>query len=110
MIGRQAKTPSTDYPPLTELIPSTRYDFRVLTGIAGGIEDYRTLMTDVLLLGGTKGPRYLRDGLTALETILPNNRCVILSGMDHAGPWNADQHGQPNRVARELTAFFADMC
>lgn len=107
VMRHQAKAPSLDYPPLTELIPSTRYDFRVLTGIAGRIDDYRALDKDVLLLGGTRSPRYLREGLTALETILPNNRRVTLSGMDHTGPWNADQHGQPSRVASELATFFA---
>jgi pimeloyl-ACP methyl ester carboxylesterase len=107
VIRRQAKAPSTDYAPLTELIGSTRYDFRVLTGIAGRIDDYRALDKDVLLLGGAKSPRYLREGLTALEALLPSNRRVTLSGMDHTGPWNADQHGQPCRVAAELAKFFA---
>ncbi|MFZ0903171.1 MAG: alpha/beta hydrolase [Mycobacterium sp.] len=106
VIRHQAKVPSTDYAPLTELIPSTRYDFRVLTEIAGRIDDYRALDKDVLLLGGTKSPRYLRDGLIALEAILPSNRRVTLSRMNHTGPWNADQHGQPNRVASELATFF----
>lgn len=106
VIRHQTKAPSADYPPLTELIPSTRYDLRVLTGIADRIDDYRALDTDVLLLGGTKSPRHLRDGLTALEGILPRNRRVSLSGMDHTGPWNVDQHGQPSRVAHELATFF----
>lgn len=109
VIRHQAKAPSLEYAPLTELIPSTRYDLRVLTGIAGRIDDYRALRKDVLLLGGTKSPRYLRDGLTALEAILPNNRRATLSGMDHRGPWNLDQHGQPDRVARELATFFAPL-
>ena len=107
VIRHQEKAPSIDYAPLTELIPSTRYDLRVLTGIAGRIDDYRALDKDVLLLGGTKSPRYLRDGLTALEGILPRSRRVTLSGMDHTGPWNVDQRGQPSRVARELATFFA---
>lgn len=106
VIRHQAKAPSTDYAPLAELIPSTRYDLRVLTGIAGRIDDYRALDKDVLLLGGKKSPRYLRDGLTALQAILPSNRRVTLSGMDHTGPWNVDQHGQPSRVAAELARFF----
>ncbi|MCV7014198.1 alpha/beta fold hydrolase [Mycolicibacterium madagascariense] len=102
----QARRPPNDYAPMTELIPSTRYDLRVLTGIAGRIDDYRALNKDVLLLGGTRSPRYLREGLTALEATLPRSRRVTLPRMDHTGPWNADQHGQPDRVASELAAFF----
>ena len=109
VIRRQAKAVSAEYAPLTELIPATRYDLRVLTGIAGRIDDYHALDRDVLLLGGTKSPRYLRDGLTALEAILPSNRRVTLSGMDHRGPWNVDRQGQPKRVARELATFFAPL-
>jgi Alpha/beta hydrolase family len=108
VIRRQAYAPTTDYARLTELIPAARYDFRVLIALAGRIEEYRDLDKDVLLMGGTKSPRYLRDGLTALESILPSNRRVSLSGMDHRGPWNADQGGQPKRVAEELATFFTE--
>jgi hypothetical protein len=107
VIRHQAKAPSNDYAPMTELIPSTRYDLRVLIGIAGRIDDYRALDKEVLLLGGTKSPQYPRDGLTALRATLPRTRQVTLSGMNHTGPWNTDQNGQPSRVARELARFFA---
>ncbi len=61
----------------------------------------------MLLLGGLKSPRYLRDGLDVLAGVLPDASLTRLPGLRHAGPCNAAMGGRPAPVARELRAFLA---
>lgn len=60
---------------------------------------------DVLLLGSSKSPAFLRNTLDALEAVIPNVRRVELQGLGHAAALDG---GKPERVAQELLTFFRD--
>ena len=63
---------------------------------------------DVLLLGGSKSPAYLKAALDALERVLPHARRVEFPGLGHEASGNSDRRGQPERVAQELRRFFVE--
>ena len=102
----EAKKTSGPYAPIPTLIPSTRYDFQVVLNRGGAVQSYRPVEQQILLLGGSKSPAYLKKALTTLATTLPHARRVELPGLDHSGPWNADIGGQPTVVAEQLRQFF----
>jgi pimeloyl-ACP methyl ester carboxylesterase len=106
-LDREARVGSGDYVPLRELVPSMRYDFNVVLGMDGNAASFAGLRKEVLLLGGDRSPEYLQAALTRLEGVLPNARRIEFKGLDHSGPWNADQGGHPEPVADALRAFFA---
>lgn len=99
---RRARAP---YAPLHELLPAMRFDFRAVQEMAGKLGTLASLNADVLLLGGSKSPRYLRDALVALEQTLPRRQRLELAGLDHSAPWNLDRGGQPEVVAKAIREF-----
>lgn len=96
-----------DYLPMSALAPTLPYDFQLVVESSGGLERYRAIDAEVLLLGGNKSPAYLKDALDALERLVPRVERVEFPGLDHAASWNADRGGKPEPLARELRAFFA---
>ena len=93
---------------MRELLPAMRYDFKVVSEMAGKAGSFKTVKAEILLLGGTKSPPYLKSALAALETILPKVRRHELRGLDHSGSWNSDQGGNPELVAQSLRRFFRE--
>jgi pimeloyl-ACP methyl ester carboxylesterase len=93
------------YAPLSELLPTMRYDFNIVGAMAGPIDAFRQVQVSVLLLGGSRSPRYLKDALGSLEEILPHAHRSELSGLDHSAPWNRDRGGDPRRIAAALCEF-----
>jgi len=59
----------------------------------------------VLLLGGSKSPAYLKTSLQGLASVLPRVQRAELAGCDHLAP---DNSGHPEQVVRELRPFFAN--
>ena len=100
---------SGEYPSMRTLSSTLCYDFRVVTEMNGSLDRFGAINTEVLLLGGSKSPRYLKVALSALEKIVPNHKRVELAGLGHAAAWNYDKQrnpdGQPERVAQELRKF-----
>ena len=96
------------YARLRDLVPAMRFDFNVVTQGGGRINSFAAVGAEVLLLGGTRSPRYLLEALDVLETVLPNAHRLDLQGMDHSAAWNEDRGGSPWSVARALRAFFLD--
>jgi len=88
-----------------ELLPAMRYDFAVVGEMSQQIERFRSLGRPVLLLGGTRGPSYLKAALGELSRILPRASRTTLSGLDHSGPWNSERGGSPLRVAEAISRF-----
>lgn len=93
--------------------PALQFDFKTIEDVSS---KWQTLQgvgvdVDVLLLGGSKSPRYLHRALDALEKILPNSRRIELEGLDHGAAWNyhkrQNPRGNPKRVALELRQFFS---
>jgi hypothetical protein len=82
-----------------------RYDFQVVGEMSQEIQMFKALNKEVLLLGGTRSPRYLKLALSELEANLPNASRRPLPGLDHSGPWNADRGGSPLIVAEVIRSF-----
>ena len=62
----------------------------------------------ILVLSGTRSPRYLQAAAGRLAALLPYNRRVVLANLDHSEPWNAGRGGQPSQIAPALISFFLD--
>src|SRR2546428_809577 len=76
------------------------------TEMEGALERFKAIRADVLLLGGSKSPAYLKAGLDALEKVLPHATRVELVGLGHGATGNPDRGGRPERVAAVLRQFF----
>ncbi len=76
----------------------------LVTETEGRLPAFSAILAEMLLLGGSKSPAYLKTTLDALAGILPKARHIEFAGCGHLAP---DNSGQPERVARELRAFFA---
>ena len=94
---------AADDVPLRALVPTMHYDAQLVLHSEGTLHQYSTVPAEVLLLGGSQSPRYLRRTLDALEDVLPHVRRVELAGVGHVA---ADNSGKPEIVARELRRFF----
>jgi len=92
------------------LAPTLHNDFTVVAEMSGNVERFRDVRADVLLLGGSKSPTFLKVALNALEKVLPRARRIEFPGLDHGGSSdlsNMNRRGNPERVALELRRFFA---
>jgi pimeloyl-ACP methyl ester carboxylesterase len=95
---------------MRRLAPTFHYDAKLILGMAGKAESLRGVSAPVLLLGGTKSPRWLRVALDSAAGILPHAERVIFPGLDHSGSTNVsimNRTGRPDLVAGELKKFFA---
>lgn len=110
IMKQEAKHGSGNYAPMAELAHAFPYDFAIAQSMDGSIPRFKALTQPVLLLGGSKSPRYLGQALEQLEQVIPDVRRVELDGLDHAAAWNIDRqrnpHGNPKAVAEQLRAFF----
>ncbi len=104
---QEAKKPQGGYPPMEALAQTLHNDLKVVVEMSGPLERFSAIGQEVLLLGGSQSPAYLKAGLDGLEKVLPRTKRVVLAGLGHAAPWNADRGGQPARVAAALGKFFA---
>jgi pimeloyl-ACP methyl ester carboxylesterase len=102
----EAKNGTGLYTPVSTLIPSTRYDFKVVLDRGGKVHLYNTVNQEILLLGGSNSPKYLKKSLTALEKVLPKNRRIEFKGLDHSGPWNEAKGGKPVIIADSMIKFY----
>ncbi|MEV6331053.1 alpha/beta hydrolase [Streptomyces sp. NPDC051909] len=100
----QAKQVAADEVPLVDLIPTMHHDAQLVLGAHELIRASAAVGTDVLLLGGSRSPRYLKDALTALRAAIPRSHRVTLPGVGHLA---ADNGGRPDRVARLLDDYFS---
>jgi hypothetical protein len=71
------------------------------------VDNFRAVPAEVLLLGGSKSPAYMRTALAALEKVLPKARRIEFAGLGHGASGNRDQWGKPDVVAAALREFFA---
>lgn len=104
-IAEDAERTDEDRVPLGELIPTFRYDAKVIEEISTRAADLAGVQADVLLLSGTRSPSYLRDITDRLAQVLPRVRRVDLRGVGHLA---ADDGGRPAVVAAELGRFFRE--
>jgi len=93
------------------LAPTLHYDFQLVAEMSGKLESFRAVRTEVLLLGGSKSPAYLKAALDALEKVLPHVKRVEFPGLGHGGSSdasNTNREGKPELVAQEMRRFFAE--
>jgi pimeloyl-ACP methyl ester carboxylesterase len=102
------KKGSGGYVPMRALAPAMHYDFQLVVEMSDKLESSRAIRAEVLLLGGSKSPAYLKVALDALEKVLPHVTRVEFPGLGHAASWNTDRGGQPEPVAQELRRYFAE--
>jgi pimeloyl-ACP methyl ester carboxylesterase len=96
-----------DYVSMRALAPTLHHDFQLTVEMSGKFERFRGIRAEVLLLGGSKSPAYLKAALDTLEQVLPQAKRVEFPGLGHAASWNTDRGGRPEPVAHELRRFFA---
>jgi len=99
----EPKTLKEDNVSFTVLVPSFHYDYLLVREMQGMLENFKEVNAEVLLIGGSKSPSFLKNTLDALEKVLPNVKRVELQGLSHSGPLVT---GNPKRVAQELKHFF----
>jgi pimeloyl-ACP methyl ester carboxylesterase len=95
------------YVSMRALAPTLRHEFRIVVAASGPTDRYAGIGSNVLLMGGSKSPAYLKDALTRLQASIPGAGRVELPGLDHGASWNSDRRGRPGPVAAELRRFFA---
>lgn len=95
------------YVPMRELAPTLHYDFHLVVEMSGKLERFRAIRAEVLLLGGSRSPAFLKSALDALDEVLPHAKRVELPGLNHAASWNKERGGKPEPLAQELRRFFA---
>ena len=92
------------------LAPTLHYDFLLVREMAEQAERFGSVRQDVLLLGGSDSPAWLKAALDALEKVLPHAQRVEFPGLNHGGssdPGSTNRSGNPALVAQETGRFFA---
>ena len=105
LLMRVQNEEKNDNVPIRALIPTQHFDMRIVQDMSDTLQDYASLQTQVLLMGGTKGPSFLRFALDQLSSTLPHVQLQIFSGLGHDGP---EDDGRPDLVAEELRYFFKE--
>jgi pimeloyl-ACP methyl ester carboxylesterase len=105
-MATEDRKPSNGYISMRALAPLLRYDFQIVLETSGRVEHFAAIRSDVLLLGGSKSPAYLKAALDDLGRVLPDAHRMDLPGLDHAASWNRDRGGHPGPVADALRGFF----
>lgn len=112
MMSGEEKKGSGGYVPMRELASALHYDGQPILEMSRKLDSFRDVRAEVLLLGGSKSPAYMKAALDALEQILPNVTRIEFPGLGHAASWNYDKQrnpgGKPEVVAQALRRFCAD--
>ncbi len=91
-----------DWDKNTLLLKTVPQDFKAINNEPKDyFDNFKTLETETLILGGTKSPEYLLKAVRDLEGILANSKLTIIEGVNH----NAPDEMAPEKVAREILDF-----
>jgi hypothetical protein len=82
------------------------YDFQLVLESEKAIDRFAGIRAEVLLLGGSESPAYLKFALGELAKLFPKARRVELPGLNHGASGNSDRRGKPEVVAKELLKFY----
>jgi pimeloyl-ACP methyl ester carboxylesterase len=91
------------------LAPTLHYDFQLVDETAESLVSFKAVQAEVLLLGGSESPAWLKAALDALEKVLPHVKRIEFPGLNHGGSSDdssTNRGGQPELVAKELGRFF----
>ncbi|MFC5603897.1 alpha/beta hydrolase [Sporosarcina koreensis] len=89
--------------PLKEIIPTFHYDNLLVRELENSLEYFSNVHANVLLMNGSKSPKYLKMPCWELLKVIPRSSSIEFPGLDHLGP---DNTGKPSIVAKELRYFF----
>ncbi len=109
-LASEDANPNGSYVSMRTFAPTLHYDFQVVVEASAKLERFRALHNEVLLLGGSKSPAYLKTALDTLEKVLPHARRIEFPGLDHGGSSDlsaTNRNGHPERVVDDLRKFFA---
>ena len=101
-IKEDAKTVKENDVSLIELIPTHHFDYQLIIETKDSIDDFKDISSQVLLLGGSNSPHFLKDSLNRLNNVLVCGKRIELRGLGHEAPI---EHNQPEQVALELRKF-----
>ena len=104
-LGIRAETVADGDVAIRDLVSTQHADMGIVQEMAETASDYADLSQPVLLLGGTRSPRYLRTAMDELARTLPRAEEIIFPGFDHQGPEN---EGHPLVVAAQIRRFLRD--
>ena len=92
------------------LAPTLHYDFVLVAEMAEKAATFKAINADVLLLGGSESPAWLKLALDTLEGVLPHIKRVEFPGFNHGSssdPSSTNRDTHPDIVAAEMRRFFA---
>lgn len=92
-------------PTFTSLVPTLHYDFIVSDEGSRELDRYVTMQQEVLLLGGSKSPGYLKAALDALEKTISRVQRIEFVGFDHVSSGNESEGGKPAVIAAAISRF-----
>ncbi len=110
-MAQEEKTAKPGDVTMRMLAPTLHYDFTLVAEMAETLQRFTAVQAEVLLLGGSKSPKYLRAALDALEKVLPHVQRIEFPGLNHGGSSDlstTNRGGKPELVAQALRRFFAD--
>ncbi|HEY4323400.1 MAG TPA: alpha/beta hydrolase [Mucilaginibacter sp.] len=90
---------------LQHLVTTFKYDHMLVDETKKGLDQFGQVKAKVLLMSGSKSPRYLKRVVQSLAKIIPQSRHIEFKGLDHMG---SDNSGKPKVVAEELRQFFGN--
>jgi pimeloyl-ACP methyl ester carboxylesterase len=102
MIGMALRGDGEEAVAIRELVPTVRYDIRLVAATAGQIQLFGAIRMPVLLMGGDNSNPYLSMALDALQYEMPQAERVELKGIGHMA---SDNVGKPRLVVSELRRF-----
>ena len=91
------------------LAPTLHYDFILISEMRETLERFKGIGAEMLLLGGTESPAWLKTALDALEKTLPHVKRVEFPGLNHGGssdPSATNRSSDPAKVAQAMREFF----
>jgi pimeloyl-ACP methyl ester carboxylesterase len=90
---------------MRKLAPTLHCDFQLITEMEGTLESFKSIEAEVLLLGGSKSPAYLKASVDGLARVLPNATRIEFPGLAHGATGNRDRGGRPELVAEKVGEF-----
>ncbi len=105
MSSQGKKAGSSDFS-FQSLALTLHYDFALVTEMSERLDSFQDVPAEVLLLGGSQSPAYLKASVDSLAKTLPHAKRIEFSGLGHGGSGNTEWGGQPQQVGQVLREFF----
>src|SRR5664280_2155593 len=90
---------------IEDLMPTLKFDVQLVNETEGKLDNFKNVQAEVLLMGGSKSPLFLKHSLETLEKLLPNGKRIELQGLDHD---SAQDYSKPEIVAQEIKSFYKE--